>query len=318
MRFRMDGHVLWKDLKYSIQLAFGRNDFEPANQSPIFDAFIEYVAYRDFNLRVGQYFVPFDRARTVREFALQMIDRPQIIRELTMDRDVGLMISSTDLFGTDVLGYHLFVGNGEGRNRFGGSTPGPLVVLRLVYRPAGTFDDDQEGDLTREKRLRAAFGVAGAYNYRTNRQNSTYGETFTLGTTSYVHAAADAVVKYAGFSFMGEVLYREANKDILSGAVDGMPVQEWTRSGYGYLAQAGMMLTDVVEVSARWEELFAVAGTDPAFKTLAARQGRQVGGRVSIYLNGHALKIQTDYFHTFGRDPGGTVDMVRTQLDLTI
>lgn len=184
VRLSAAGHLLEPELRFALQLALGGGDFERESASPIFDAFLELVRYRDLNLRIGQFFVPFDRARTVHEFALQLVDRPQVVRELTLDRDVGLMLSSVDLFGTRVLGYHLFLGSGEGRNRFGAQVLGPLVVARLVLRPWGAFDDDSEGDLLRERRPRLALGLAGAYNHRTQRQQSTSGATFTLGTTT--------------------------------------------------------------------------------------------------------------------------------------
>ena len=77
MRLTMSGHVLSKDLGYRIQLAFGPKDFEAGNASPIFDAYLEYTRVKSLSIRVGQFFVPFDRLRTVREFALQMADRPR-------------------------------------------------------------------------------------------------------------------------------------------------------------------------------------------------------------------------------------------------
>jgi len=69
LRLILHGNVLVPELRYNIQFAFGGNDFERDSSSPIFDAFVEYTKVRDLNLRVGQYFVPFDRARTTREFA---------------------------------------------------------------------------------------------------------------------------------------------------------------------------------------------------------------------------------------------------------
>lgn len=162
VRLWLTGHVLTKDLTYGLQLAFGGNDFESGSSSPLFDLFIDYARLRDLNIRVGQFFVPFDRARTIREFALQFTDRQQIITELTLDRDVGVAFSSTNLFGSKILGYHLGLFGGEGRNKFGGQRVGFLYTLRFVLRPFGLFDDDSEGDLDRLRRVRLAIGVAGA------------------------------------------------------------------------------------------------------------------------------------------------------------
>ncbi|MEO5726002.1 MAG: porin, partial [Byssovorax sp.] len=79
VRLVLAGQVLVPELKYLVQLAFGSNDFEKDNASPVFDAYVEYTGWRDLNVRVGQFFVPFDRARTIREFALHLVDRPQVV-----------------------------------------------------------------------------------------------------------------------------------------------------------------------------------------------------------------------------------------------
>ncbi|APR78194.1 FmdC precursor [Minicystis rosea] len=312
------GHVLVPELRYGVQLAFGGNDFEKDNYSPIFDAYVEYVKLRDLEVRVGQFFVPFDRARTIREFALELVDRPNMVRELSLDRDVGLMLSSSNLFGShNILGYNLFIGSGDGRNRFGGTKPGPLALLRLTVRPFGTFDDDQEGDLARERRPRLALGFAGGYNYRTNRANSTYGSNLAVGTTNYIHGAADLVFKYGGFSVLAEGLVRKASTEHITGEVDGKPAEAWGRSGYGSLLQLGMMVHRLVQVVGRWEQLFAMKGTDPALIQTANTQGRQLGGGLNVYLNGHAFKLQSDYHYLFGPEAAEGKHMVRFQVDAT-
>jgi hypothetical protein len=312
------GHVLDPSLRYVIQLAFGAGDFEKDVASPIFDAYVEYTKARDFNLRVGQSFVPFDRARTTREFALQLVDRQQIVREMTLDRDVGVMVSSSDFLGTGgVLSYNLFAGGGEGKNRFGGQKPGPLLVARVSVRPFGAFDDDQEADIERLPRPRLAIGVGAAENHGTNRQQSTYGTTFQTGTATYRHGAADVVFKWAGFSLLAEGLLRKAGHDAIDGIVDGKPVREWTRSGYGYFVQAGMMTMPRLEVVGRWEQMFAYSGTDPAFVKLVGAQGKQLGGGANLYVSGHLFKIQGDYFYGFGDDASEAYHTARVQLDAT-
>lgn len=315
LRLSVFGNVLSPDLRYTIQLAFGGNDFEAGSSSPIFDAFVDYTRWRDLNLRVGQFFVPFDRARTIREFALQFVDRQLVVRELTLDRDVGVMLSSTNLFGLgDRLGYQFFVGGGDGRNRFAAYVTGPLAVLRLTVRPFGLFDDDQEGDTRREARPRLALGVGAAYNSRTSRRNSTYGTPFTAGTTDYTNLAADVVFKYRGLSLLAEGLWRKASTDVLEATINGTLVREPTRSAYGYFVQGGMMVSSQLELTARWEELFTRRGTDPQLIQLARTQGRQAGGGFNLYLNGHAFKVQGDYFYIFG--PEGTPrHLARVQLD---
>lgn len=317
-RVFLSGHLLAPELKYTVQLALGSGDFEKDNPSPLFDAYLDYTRLRDLNVRVGQFFVPFDRARTVREFALQLVDRQQVVQELTLDRDVGVMLYSNDFLGTrGILAYNLFVGGGEGRNRFGGQAMGPLAVLRLTVRPFGPFDDDQEADLQRSPSPRLALGFAGGYNVQTNRQKSTYGSTLALGTFDYTHAEADIVFKYAGFSLLAEVVARKSARPAISGEVNGEPAQEWSRSGWGYFVQGGFMVHRLVEVAARWDSLQAFPGTDPALVKLVGDQGHQVGAGLNLYLNGHALKLQADYARFFGDGSPGAKDLVRAQLDAT-
>lgn len=313
------GHALDPNIKYTIQLAAGGNDFETYNASPIFDAFFDFTHLRDLQLRIGQYFVPFDRARTIREFALQFVDRQQIVRELTLDRDVGAMLYSTDLFGLDgLLAYNLGVFGGEGRNRFGGGPLGALLVARFTVRPFGPFDDDSEGDLLRLWRPRLAVGVAAAYNRRTTRQRSTTGNIYTLGGFNYTNLAADVVFKYAGFSFLGEALYRKANRDARMGrTAAGAALTEWSRSGWGYLAQAGMMLTKRLEITGRFNELKHFDNTDPTLIRQVQQLGSEAGAGLNYYLNGHQFKFQLDYQHQFHDKFSQGRHDVRLQLDAT-
>ena len=310
------GHLLSKDLRYVIQFAFGANDFDPATPSPIFDAFVDYSVHRDLQLRVGQYFVVFDRARTIREFALQLVDRQQVVQELNLDRDVGVTALSSDLFGLGgKLNYAVGLYGGNGRNRSGNKRAGYLVTARLGVKPFGGFDDDSEGDLERSSKPRLALGVAGALNDNSDRQRSTIGTLYQEATFDYLHGAVDLVLKWKGLSILGEVLLRQAQVDSKTKIVSAAPVTEWSRSGWGYLVQAGYMLSPRVEVAGRWDELFKVGDTDPALVALIKRQGREVGGGINIYLNGHLLKLQADYFARFG---DGSVDVsqaVRLQLD---
>jgi hypothetical protein len=214
-----------------------------------------------------------------------------------------------------VLGYHLGVFGGEGRNKFGGAEPGFLYVARVVVRPFGAFDDDQEADIERLPKPRLAIGIAGAYNQATNRQRSTVGGTYTLGTFDYQHAAADLVFKYSGLSVLGEVLYRRGSPGSRAGEVEGEQVTEWSRTGFGYMAQVGAMLTKHVEVAGRWDHLIAIGETDPALVKQVDAQGHELGGGLSYYVNGHLLKVQADYAYQFGSDVGAGTHLARVQLD---
>lgn len=324
LRVWLRGHVVDPHVRYGLQLALGANDFEAGNASPIFDAYLELTHLRALNLRVGQFFVPFDRARTIREFALQSVDRAQLVRELSLDRDVGVVLQSQDLFGDDGrFGYHVGVFGGDGRNRFGAHALGFLTTLRLFVRPFGAFDDDQEGDLTRQPSPRLMIGAGLAYNHATDRPQSTTGQPYAFGTFDYLHAAADVVFKLAGVYLLAEVIYRQAMNGRAHTQIDPATMQEqtvWARDGWGVLAQASYNVGPVLDLAqlelwARYEQLEAIGETDPRLRELVRTRGRGLGGGVNLYFQQHALKLQLDWAHWFGDAPGVGEHLARLQLD---
>lgn len=315
------GSVLDPNLRYGLQLALGANDFEPGSASPIFDAYVESTHLRELNVRVGQFFVPFDRARTVRESALMTTDRSEVVRELTLDRDIGVVLSSSDLFGLGgILGYAAGFFGGDGRNRVAPAHTGFLYTARIFVRPMGAFDDDQESDLSRSPDPRLMIGGAFAYNTNTDRPRSTTGTralpAFVRARPDYVHLAADAVFKWRGFSFLGEVVWRDADRDVYTFNDDaGAARTEHTRSGWGYLLQAGMLVWEGLELWGRWEHLIADPATAPELVRRASELGHGLSAGANYYFHGHALKVQADWTCYFGDRFDLGQHFVRAQLD---
>ena len=68
----LNGHLLARDLTYQVQLAVADRDYRDGAKSPVYDAYLDYRAHRDLQVRAGQFFVPFDRLRTIREYALHL------------------------------------------------------------------------------------------------------------------------------------------------------------------------------------------------------------------------------------------------------
>jgi hypothetical protein len=315
LRLHWEGHTFTPHLSYGVQLAFGPDELAGDSPSPVLDAYLEYDRWSPGILRVGQFFVPLDRARMMREWALQFVERQQVVTELGLDRDVGVVLWSQDVLGTGGhLGYHVGLFEGDGRNRIG-PRPGMLPVARLVVRPFGAFDEEQEGDLERLRHPRLALGVAGAYSFRADRNRATTGDRFELGTVRYLHGAADLHFKMHGLSVLAEVLVRRGSPDVRTGVVDGESIREWSRSGWGYLVQLGYMLTHQVELTTRWEELRALGTTDPDLVALVATTGREMGVGCNVYLNGHRLKVQTDYLVRFGEALSRARHEIRVAID---
>ena len=320
-RFWLSGHALTRDLTYMIQLAVAGRDFRENAVSPIFDAFVDYKAHRDFNVRAGQYFVPFDRLRTVREFALQMADRPRPVAELTLDRDAGVTFYSENFLGDESpLAYRLSAFGGGGTNLTLGKKPGALLVGRLELRPLGKIDDDSEGDQDRRDKPGLALGAAVASNFNTNRLRSTTGATFTGGVTDYFHAAADLVFKWKGFALQAEYLVKNASVDAIDSTDDeGAAVREFTRSGRGWVTQASYTFDPPFEIVGRLSRLYADEGTDPKFVSEIEARGQEVGLGLNYYVNGHRMKLQADWIALAPPDfdLGDAQHVAHVQLDAT-
>ncbi|MBX3271359.1 MAG: porin [Sandaracinaceae bacterium] len=313
-RLWISGHVLAPELTYMIQLAVAGRDFRDGLISPIFDAFLEWRGHRDLSVRAGQFFVPFDRLRTVREWALQMGDRPRPVLELTLDRDVGVVLFS-DAFLDDrsPFAWRLGVFGGGGTNLTEGRPPGALLVGRLELRPLGRIDDDTEGDLDRRHEPGLALGAAFAVNFGTDRALSTTGPRFAgQATTDYLHFAADLVFKWEGFALQAEYLWKQASADQLAADV-------FTRSGHGWVLQASYVFDPPIELVGRLSQLYAIGATDPRLVEEAARRGVEVAAGLNYYLNGHRFKIQADWIARMPSDfdLSQAQHVVHVQLDAT-
>lgn len=296
-RLWVSGYAYRPELTYLLQLALAARDYRDGATSPLYDAYIDWKPHRDFNLRAGQYFVPFDRVRTHVAASLLLVERTRVVNELTLDRDVGVMAySNTFLHPNSPVAWRLGVFSGGGNNRTEFKKPGALVVGRLELRPLGPIDDQFEGDIERHEKPVLALGTGFGANINTNRSRSTTGATYVGGTTDYLHAAADLIFKWRGFSFATEYVWRRASVDRLESLdATGKPVTEYTRSGQGWLAQLGYDSPWKLGAVARLARTSAEAGTDPKFIAESATSGQEYAVGLNYYIHGHSLKLQATW-----------------------
>jgi hypothetical protein len=296
LRLALQGNFFGEDFRYNIQLAFSNLDTEPDLRLPLRDAYVTWQGVRDLNVRFGQMKVPYGRQRVVSSSSLQFADRSLGVGEFNLDRDVGVVLFSRDLLGLGRrLTYDLGVFGGDGRNRLTEDF-GMLYAARVQLQPFGDFDDLAEADTLRLDRPRLAVAVSAAYNQRTRRARSTFGDTYQLPFDQY-HVAVDLLFKWRGLSLQAEALYRQADDDAHRiGTSGGSPVFEYARSGLGYYVQAGYLLTRHLEVAARWGEVIPNDGA------ASLRRARELGGALSWYFLRHDFKLQADYFYLAGDD----------------
>lgn len=309
-RLVFSGNFLDEHLQYYVQLGLAPRDMEPDLLVPLRDAYVTWTGIENFQLRVGQMKVPFNRERVVSSSALQLVDRSAVNAELTLDRDVGVQIFGTDLFDLGgYLGYQIGIFGGEGRLRLNDGA-GLLYVARLQIQPTGEFADSYvEADFLREDRARLSLGLGGAFNHESRRTRSTTGGFYELGGFDYAHAEFDFMFKWSGLSVMGEVLYRQSTGPNLRATTDPMTMEtteERAGNALGYFVQAGYMFEPMIEVAARYSEIIPLTSSDvpnvvgcasssPAPGTVRACREMTLG--LNWYPIEHNLKLQFDYTH---------------------
>jgi hypothetical protein len=282
-RVILAGTLLGPTLSYQVHFGLAPQDFAAA--APLFDAFVTWAPIRDLSVRVGQFFVPFNRNRWISIARQMMLERPIATNEFNLDRDIGLMMFSNDLGGVGGrLNYALGVFSGAGRNRLEADY-GLLYVARFGVNPLGRFDDhDAEWDLVRSG-PRLALGVAGAFNHRA----STYA-TVGLGampdTNKYdrAHLTGDLLFKARGFALQLEGLARWS--------LTATGLASATRPGWGYTVQASYLTAIKLGVGARWSQVFAMPA---AMDTTAFRESFELGGIIAYHALDGALTVGVDY-----------------------
>ena len=309
-RLTLDGYVFSESIGYKLQIGFADRDLDE-RRSPLLDAYVDLTHLRDLQLQLGQQKVPFSRQSLVSSGNLQFVDRSPGNSDFQLDRDIGIQLYSDDLLGLDgLLGYNLGVFSGEGRGRL--AVPaGYLWVARVDVRPFGAFADYEEGDLERSASPRLAIGGAVAWNEDAQRAGSNRGAAVAtdlglddFGGFDYLHLGADAIFKWNGLSLFGQFLWRQAEA-AADATVEGVATRIGPNDGYGWFVQGGQMIGPHWEIVARYSEETALDDADDAFKADFAEAGREVGAGINWYFHRHQLKMQADYFRTWGVEHEG-------------
>jgi phosphate-selective porin OprO and OprP len=290
-RLALKGAATPYHLDFTLQLAFANQDMEADAPNVLRDFYVQWTYLRDLSIRFGQMKVPFDVQRIISSSSLQFVDRTLVTGELNLDRDVGIVLYSDDLFGWGQrLRYAVGVFGGDGRNRIGANV-GLLYAGRLRFSFFAPLDDKVEGDPDRSEKFRLALGVGAGANVLTNRPRSTLGVPYIGSSFNYTHFTADLHLKWRGVSLLSEVYWRQADRpsNVVTSSNGGMTT-EYSRSGWGFFAQGGVYVLPWLELGARYGELFPLAMTDPKLT-----RTREVGGVVNFMVQKHDLKLQLDY-----------------------
>lgn len=301
-RLKFGGFAFTPKLKYKIELGLSNRDLSGASvynrNTPryILDAVVIWNFHENFELWAGQTKLPGNIERVVSSANLQLIDRSLLNSKFNIDRDMGIQLRHKTKLGGNWISREKFsISQGEGRNITEGNIGGLQYTSRLELLPFGEFSskgDYSQGDLKREKSIKAMFGFTYDINNNAVKNRSNMGSYMTqfnggLFETDITTVFIDGVIKYNGFALTGEYASRnadtiealEADGRTKTGAVVG--------AGSAINFQGSYLFKNNVEMTLRY--------TNVDFKEVTRLSDlQQITYGISKYVVGHSLKIQAD------------------------
>lgn len=301
-RLKLSGFAYSPKLGYKFQLGFSESDMaeiSPFNgevSNVILDAVLMWNFHKNFDLWVGQTKLPGNREQLFSSANLQLVDRSALNGLFGLDRDLGLHLQHHFyVFDKIIIREMIAVSKGEGRGVIDENLGGYQYTARVEVLPFGNFLQEGDyvgGDIFREQTPKLS--IAAAYNLtvdavRTHVNKGDYLEN-DLGfyETDIATYYIDALLKYRGFSLLGEFSYRDAADPIAKNS-DGSTTGQKVFTGKGLNVQGGYIFKSNWGIAGRFTTIIP----DSGFVSNAINNRYTVGG--SKFVVGHKLKMQTDF-----------------------
>lgn len=282
MKTKLEGWVYTKDLTYELQMNW-------ADSSNVLeDAVVNYdftKGKKAFQLRAGQFKVPFGRQELTSSGNQQFVDRAAVSNTFARGRDIGFQLWGTPLGGK--IDWRVGAFNGNGRNQTSNDNDKLQYNARLTFQP---FGDVKYSESDFESADRPLFAVAGQWESN-DRQGATTGNDIDREIVG-----GDVVFKFKGFSLYGELF--QAMDDPETGIDADLS---------GFIAQAGYFIVrNKLEVAARLAEL------DPN-DDIDDNEQEERGLGLNYFWNRHAHKLQLDYRQIKNKATDREDDEIRLQ-----
>ena len=275
-RIGLKGRVL-SDFRFEFEVEMGGGEVEAK------DFWAAYEPADWFQLRVGQFKVPYSRGRMTRERNQLFTKRADLIQDFVPGRDIGVGIRSRLLEKKLELYTGVFTGNGQNEFRDDGKGK-PLVSARVAVSPLGRFRY-RAGDLERSPRPKVSFGINLAWSDDDVVDPDGFLRTIEGEKLLY---GADVAFKYRGFYAQAEVHHANFWPD------EGREF----RAG-GFMVQAAyLVLAPWLEVAVRYDEF------NPTDRVRLNTQ-RTITYGLNYYVRGHRAKVQVNYFQRLDLDRTG-------------
>ncbi len=284
IRFKSKGHLFTPELGYKFEMDL--------LDMKILDLILKWKAGNYFSIWAGQTKLRGNRERVISSQNLQFVDRSLLNSKFTLDRDIGIWIMYDRMYGNVAIRKILSVSKGEGKDYsirdVENNYPGFDYTGRIEILPFGYFTgggDYSASDLAREKSPKLAIGFTYDFNNNAVRSNGQKGKVLdTHGNlSSYV---VDAMFKYNGMSWMSEYTNRKVFMGSTQSPDHFTPERFYT--GNAVNTQMGYLFRSNFEIATRYTHVMPE-------KITGNHEMTEYTIGLSKYLNGHKLKIQSDF-----------------------
>jgi phosphate-selective porin OprO and OprP len=284
---KLEGWAYSKDLTYELQLNW------PDSANPLEDANINYdftQGRKMFQLKAGQYKVPFGRQELTSSANQEFVDRSIVSNEFARGRDIGVQLWGLPAGGKLDWRVGLFNGNGRTVSR----NDKFQYNARLAWQPLGDVRYS-EGDF--ESSERPLFAIAG--QYESNERAVAASGTTPADSADREIVGGDVVFKYRGLFVFGE---------FFDATTERLVASDFDSDGFN--AQIGYFIVpQKLEIAGRLAVLDPNSDRDDD-------EREERGIALGYFFNKHPHKLQLDYRQLENKATDREDDEVRLQYQL--
>ena len=331
LRLRIDGTSSNQRFGYRFQVDLsGTSEVGDNTGDYLLDAYVSYAVTNRISVLFGQRATYTDnRELFMNSNSLQLVERSRLTSAFSSIREFGLFVTGRFRMNNgSYLRPYFALTNGDGRNAFDKDHGGLKVGGRLDYLPFGLFTNlgqFRQIDVMREQTPKFVIGAHFSHNSgMSSRRGRASGEIIYLNSNDeeslpdYVKYGVDFMLKYRGFSAIGEYIKSEATvpEDITqrirnngsistSFLVDGIQdVDSYVRGrmmlGEAYNIQMGYLFKSGFSVDTRYTHLIADEHSFLNNSTFYNRPNYYTLGVGKLMSRNYGFKIQASVTYVDG------------------
>jgi hypothetical protein len=288
-----------------------QNNF--SNGKPLLDAWVAYTPTSSLKISFGQkQTFTNNREMTFYEDKLQFVDRGIFSSEFSnTGREFGMFLESQWGSKSFVIKPKFAITSGDGVNSFGANSidvdkGGLKYGARIDLLPLGNFKPGNDGyiaDLMHEDKIKILAGAAFSYNNgASNRVGEGHGDFVFYNSNlkqklpDFRKSYGDILIKYKGFSFLGEYVSSSALslEGTFINSTATVPlfmteISNYLALGNGFNIQGGYVSKSGLSLDFKYEKL--TQEFNKASSLLANQDAFTVG--ITKYIKGNNLKVQS-------------------------